>query len=66
MYQEPQRAFKLCVEPHLSDHVQVPRSRFKPCNALYTHLSIIDPLEISDDFGCSFYLHVIDIVGHHF
>ena len=53
------------AQPVPSDHVRVPRPKFKPCHSLHTRLSTIDPLGSSDNFGCDVYLQVVNIVGRH-
>ena len=46
--------------------IVVPRIHFVPCTYLRQLLTVgIDPLESSDDFGCSLYARVCNIVGCH-
>ena len=52
--------------PHGNAAVALPRCSFCPCNGLLHYLTInVDPLQLSQDFGCSVYLNVCNIVGQH-
>lgn len=51
--------------PIANDLVTVPRISFEPCSALFSRLSMIDPLGQSVDFGCDIFVRVVNIVGQH-
>ena len=47
------------------DHVQVARISFEPCAVLLLLLSVVDPLQPSNQFGRNIYLRTAEIVGGH-
>ena len=48
-----------------SDHVEVPVVQFSPCNRLLRDLSVVNPLEVSHEFGVDIYRNVSNIIGSH-
>ena len=51
--------------PEPREHVEVPESSFQPCPQLLSAIQVVDPLATCTDFGKSFYLHIVQIVGTH-
>ena len=51
--------------PEPREHVEVPESSFQPCSQLLSAMQVVDPFATSTDFGKSFYLHIVQIVGTH-
>lgn len=51
--------------PEPCQHVEVPESSFKPCSQLLAAMQTVNPLATCIDFGKSFYLHTVQIVGTH-
>ena len=52
--------------PMPNDRVSVPRMNFMPCSRLIQLLSVgVNPLDRSDDFGCTMYSHACRITGSH-
>ena len=51
----------------ISDHIQVPRSRFTPCSVLTHQLesSQFDPLAYSNCFDDGLFVPVLSLVGQH-
>lgn len=51
---------------NVTQHVQVPRSKFIPCSTLLSLLhQSINPLQDCSDFGCTLYLTAVSLVGQH-
>ena len=51
---------------NISQHVQVPRSKFIPCSILTGELATnINPVQAALDFGRTLYTTTIRLVGHH-
>lgn len=51
--------------PQPNEEVEVPESSFQPCSQLVGAMQAVDPLATCTDFGKSFYLHTVQIVGTH-
>ena len=53
------------AQPHSRDHVNIPDTKFTPCDTLANVLSGINVLQHCDDLGYNVFVRVIQSVGHH-